>query len=263
MPRPLNDVDAARIQGRSWTPAVLRPALWLDAADLSTITISTGVSEWRDKSGNNWHATQGASTNQPAFLRDALNGLSLVDFDGSNDALVVNAGLTSALSANNTYTTAFVVLPDAISGQPVLMHEPVASTFRFLNQIASNGGFFFGDTSANFLTYNFNIAAANTPSIIVATKSSATVGSLDANGLYRDPDSGTLAATPTMTNSIRIGDYSTGALRYNGKFGEIFVFTYALDRVQVSQLAGYLSWKWNIRLVAEDEFARRPPLNGG
>ena len=29
-----------------WTPASITTALWLDAADASTITIATGVSQW-------------------------------------------------------------------------------------------------------------------------------------------------------------------------------------------------------------------------
>lgn len=51
-----------------WTPAQLSTALWLDAADTSTITLSgPRVSQWADKSGNGRNATQGVAANQPGW----------------------------------------------------------------------------------------------------------------------------------------------------------------------------------------------------
>jgi len=42
--------------------------LWLDAADDTTFNYSTGteVSQWRDKSGNNFHANQATTAQQPS-----------------------------------------------------------------------------------------------------------------------------------------------------------------------------------------------------
>ena len=43
-------------------------ALWLDAADSSTITESNQlVSQWSDKSGNNYHATQSTHLSKPTY----------------------------------------------------------------------------------------------------------------------------------------------------------------------------------------------------
>jgi len=45
-----------------WNPSMIQTALWLDAADASTITESGGaVSQWDDKSGNNHHVIQATS----------------------------------------------------------------------------------------------------------------------------------------------------------------------------------------------------------
>lgn len=38
---------------------------WLDASDASTFTIATGVQQWRDKSGNGYHAEQASAGNRP------------------------------------------------------------------------------------------------------------------------------------------------------------------------------------------------------
>ena len=59
-------------QKHNWTPAEIDTALWLDAADASTITESGGaVSQWDDKSGNQNDAAQATAGNRPTY--DALN----------------------------------------------------------------------------------------------------------------------------------------------------------------------------------------------
>ena len=42
--------------------------LWLDASDASTITLNgSNVTQWNDKSGNGYHASQAVATDQPAY----------------------------------------------------------------------------------------------------------------------------------------------------------------------------------------------------
>ena len=77
----------------NWTPAELPTHLWFDGADASTITHSSNaVSQWRDKSGNNRHANQDTAANQPQFVSNALNGKSLLRFDGSDDRMEFTGG---------------------------------------------------------------------------------------------------------------------------------------------------------------------------
>lgn len=54
---------------RQWTPAQLSTALWLDAADANTLTVSNlQVSQWNDKSGNGRNAVQATSASQPSYF---------------------------------------------------------------------------------------------------------------------------------------------------------------------------------------------------
>jgi hypothetical protein len=70
-----------------WTPRQLPDlGLWLDASDAATVTVATGVSEWRDKSGRGLHASQATAGSQPAYS-DTQNGRKVVTFDGSDDHL--------------------------------------------------------------------------------------------------------------------------------------------------------------------------------
>lgn len=73
---------------RLWTPADLGepPSVWLDAS--SGVTIDSGrVLEWRDRSGNNWHATQPVSSRRPEQLSSPWR----ISY-GSDDYLSLHSG---------------------------------------------------------------------------------------------------------------------------------------------------------------------------
>ena len=84
-----------------WSPAEITTALWLDAADASTITESGGaVSQWNDKSGSNRHAVQSTLTNKPTSYSASLNSLNVIRYDATDDfmSLQNTGGLTTATS---------------------------------------------------------------------------------------------------------------------------------------------------------------------
>ena len=65
----------------------LSPVLWLDASDTSTITESGGaVSTWADKSGNGYNVTQGTASAKPKTGTATINGLNVLEYDGTSDA---------------------------------------------------------------------------------------------------------------------------------------------------------------------------------
>ncbi len=48
MPRGFSVYEDALIQRRLWTPDLLRPAVWLDASDISTVILSgSNVTQWK------------------------------------------------------------------------------------------------------------------------------------------------------------------------------------------------------------------------
>lgn len=107
-------------------PAFAAPAdvpglvLWLDASDEATLSLDADglVEEWRDKSGNDYHAAQDTAVERPEWEADALGGFAAVRFgfnsvnsvldqnlrlsgDGLNIARAVN-GMTFFAVAQNT-----------------------------------------------------------------------------------------------------------------------------------------------------------------
>ena len=74
-------------------PSEFSPVLWLDANDSSTFSPVNGkISQWQDKSGNNYHYSQSDSTRYPSYSSNSLNGLPSITFDG-NDFLAINSRL--------------------------------------------------------------------------------------------------------------------------------------------------------------------------
>ena len=68
--------------------------IWLDANQLG-LTNNDPVSSWTDFSGNTNHATQGLGADQPTFLTGQINGMPVVDFDGSSEHLDFGTHITS------------------------------------------------------------------------------------------------------------------------------------------------------------------------
>ena len=84
MPSTLGIVAAAKIAGPPPIPTT-GLAGWWDAADLATITAAAGaVSEWRDKSGGNFHLTQATAAAKPTTGTATQNGRNVFVFDGGD-----------------------------------------------------------------------------------------------------------------------------------------------------------------------------------
>ena len=72
---------------RSFNPSDIETALWLDAADASTITESGGlVDQIDDKSGNSRNFTA-TSTARPTYTTSGQNGKNVLTFNGTSNFL--------------------------------------------------------------------------------------------------------------------------------------------------------------------------------
>ena len=263
-------IDASPL--RLWTPADLPSgtlSLWLDAADF---TIVTGVSEWRDKSEFNRHAT--ATTRRPNVT--IVNGLYVVNFTASGAtrldtpnfniapnrqfctfAVVSGAGLLGG----STYRRIFVakgVNPDTLATgstypQGYFGSGPNAGTAM---QIAGGNGVATPivtglGTGPQLLTGAFGTAGL-----------AANENAVSANGGARSVLTGQTGAL--STTGIRVGsDVSTSPVSsWNDWIGEI-IMTLALSSWQVRLVEGYLAWKWwnmYANLPIDHPFKNRPPL---
>lgn len=77
---------------------------WYDASDASTITTSTGVSEWRDKSGSGRKLSQSSGGNQPALVSSGIGGKPTLDFTAASSHY-----MTGTFSQSLSAVTVFLV----------------------------------------------------------------------------------------------------------------------------------------------------------
>lgn len=235
-------------------PVITRPfqpidisacTLWLDAADSSTITLSSGVSQWRDKSGNMNDAVQATGSLQPTYAN------SSVTFNGSSHymTLVSPSILPSGFTVTGTY---FFVTRLTSSGSVgvFFMYGP-NTPFT-----AQNPQFYY-NTSSQLVVDVFGTGAItdtsnalNTTTILSSTISTTGTGTVTGwrNGISFGSNIYVKDAITPEQCLIGVSKLNTGALSfyYPGNINEIIIYNNILSTPQRQQIEGYLAAKWGL-----------------
>lgn len=284
MPRGVNPVDEALIQGQLWTPRQL-PTLvgWFDANDPQTVYDSTTggslvttqggtVKRWEDKSGRGNHATQSDNAAPKlqitsgtlndkrvlAFTRvigtsqtTMLNIASSADFDPT--LLSACCLMRSSQTINNTGTLGrwtssvswALVHRDNITTRPSMTLRNSTNT----GNIATNAPAGITVTDGNPRLLGFEAVTGGTLRLFVnGTEASSTSQTSERAG----------------TSKIAIGAYADDNTGLTGDIAEVLFWRTAgaEDRQKVE---GYLAWKWGTRetLYAGHPYINRAPTLGG
>lgn len=236
-----------------FSPLDLTPQLWLDAADTSTITSSSGnVSQWNDKSGNAYHVTQAVGTSQPKTGTITRNGLNVLDFDGTNHYLVRETD--TALGRNVSGLTVYWVasfdsggsgLVVAFATNVAVNATRVASGFNTSTQFNNSGRTLDADASAtaNSSTLSTGTWYANCAVFDYANTDLNLYVDRTANG---SNTSFQTATTTSNTDSLRltVGSGVGFAQRVNGQIAEILVYHSAHSSADRETVFDYLDGKW-------------------
>lgn len=267
--------DEAQLQSRLWTPNVLRFAIWLDAADISTISASTNlVTEWRDKSGNGRHAA--TSVRSPSLSLNVQNALPAITFTAAGATKLDTPDFS--IAPNRQFCTFAVVsgggLISAANYPRIWVAKglgdgsAVGTTYQQgyfgAGNVNGTAAFIAGNTSP--LTPQISGISTTLPVLLSGRFGTAGLAtdniSLSVNGGSQVIESGGRTGA-LSTTGIRIGsDVSTGTVSsWNSWIGEI-ILTQAISFSESQLIEGYLAWKWRILLVASHPYANRPPLIG-
>jgi hypothetical protein len=263
----LNDVAfLGSLQPPLWTPANITTALWLDAADASTITESGGlVSQWNDKSGNARHASQATSGNRPATGTATLNGLNVIRYDAVNDflSLANTSGLTTATAFYffGVRRSSVAAAADTITSRPFLVGvEGTYSIGADVSVAVSNettmflvGPDFSGFTprrGANAANYARGANAAELYDVLGTSTANAQArvnGSLVVSylndGMVNRSDPSICSPALTGFNIGGSGGASNGAIV---DFAELIVLTSVPSTDTIDRLEGYRAHKWGL-----------------
>lgn len=207
-------------------------AVWYDAADAATVTDAGAgaVSAWADKSGNLRHLTQATSANRPKTKTRWLNGLNVIDFDGSNDNLVSNAW---TLAQPLTY---FVVGALDLAANRIGIDRGASGTpgGPILQRNAANAWELFAGTSL------IGPAANTAPHLFACVVDGAT-SRFRVDGAETVGNSGTQSFS---SGGIRVGSSRTPSLYWDGYIAEVAVYAGALSVPDVASMEAYLFAKW-------------------
>lgn len=270
MPRGISRLDEAQIQSRLWTPRSnigQQLALWLDAADLSTLTLdaSNKVSVWADKSGLGNNCSQATAANR--LIYKPTGGTS-AGFSGM-PSLLFDASVKSFLSGNIalTSTTCFVYV--------------VCTLNNFTNSYGRAVSF--GITTAADYNNNsyFNIARDGTNNNVRAERGAATtvypvtldspliiVANFDGAQQYTEGngrDMGASAQTAALnTANYKIGQHVGGNESWSGYINEVIVDVAPFSLFRRQHFVGYLAQKWGCApaLYGTHPYRNDPPLIG-
>jgi len=227
-----------------WSPAEISTALWLDAADSSTVIAASGnVSQWNDKSGNGRNFLQSTSAAQPAYTPSSLNSRAVLGFDGADS-------LTSNFPLALTSESIFVVTKFASS----------SSAFgRFFTQSDAGNDY---DTTGHYIPLIRNNSTATLASfaggimrsqVSLAYDTWGIAGSVHTGSLitnYINATAGTDSAhtlNKTFTRfalGILLGAGTDGFL--NGSIAEVIVLSSAATSITRQKIEGYLAHKWGL-----------------
>jgi len=218
-------------------------AAWYDSADTSSIVSSAGaVSQWNDKSGNGYHATQGAAANQPVTNATTQNGKNVIDF-ATNDRLVLPSGLHSIPNASNTIFCVGKRNTDSTAQVMVIFEEgstnyragmffaSLAGQVAYRNDTgAGTNAFLTGVTTTNFNAFcgSFNGTTGQSVSVNNGTPVTNTSGSAE--------------------SGITIGSIGAGnaALALTGSVAELIIWNRELSTAEKSVVFAYLRAKWGL-----------------
>jgi hypothetical protein len=233
--------------------------LWLDAADSSTITGTSSVTAWRDKSGNGYNmntltaAPTGYSQASPT-TGTPINGLNTVNF-------LPGAGLKQATildGVKNLYWVGRIDTTGVVEGGAncffLLGHDTEYqwhaefSTGDYIDTVYSQEGI---RNATPVSQYGGGAAAAvNTTFSSLKFPASGSISLVSAAGITGS----------TLYQGIcfdRIGVHCG----WSGDLAEVIIFNQALSTTQHQQVEGYLAWKWGLQgsLPSTHPYARFSP----
>lgn len=230
--------------------------MWLDAADRTSLTLSSGsnVTTWRDKSGKGNNATQATVSNQPT-TGTLVNGLNVLDFTGTQPFF-------SLPTIDHTNITVFTIFRNTtLRGfcSPLFLGpffffytngagNSVIGTGRLgINDEGTVSQATAGITTANYLLYSLNL----------------TVGATDVVNFYINGSNvaNFNGAASGGRTYYQIGSTDTvGAT--TGFIAEVLIYSGVLNNAQRQQTEGYLAAKWGLlsSMTSTHPFKRIPPF---
>lgn len=204
-------------------------ALWLDAADASTVTGTNPITAWRDKSGNGRTVT---ITSAPTYGSTTQNGQNTLAFNNNQ----ITTSIASAVGTGD-FTLIAVWYQSTGGTNTVLSLGTSASSSQSLG-FSGNKYNFYQYGSAQESDYS---ASAGSWVIQIGTRISS-VKTVYINGV-----AGTTPSTDSFNEAVTTVTIGKGdSFAISGQVGEILVYTGTMTTVNRQLIESYLAQKWGL-----------------
>jgi hypothetical protein len=249
---------------RNFDPrSIPRCSLWFDAADSSTITLSSGsnVGQWASKGNVAVNLSQITTSNQPVYT--SLGGISGIQFLGTRQCFMRTPTTLSgyhlfdllAQGNNGSNYTFFAVVTLSQPTTPcnVLVGQRSSDNNVFLRYTAlSSNNFTYvagGTAGGTLLSMTTTNMVYNTPTVLTLQVSGiGAIRNCLINGIKQTTSD---TATPANLNStinstyfLLLGDNTAGS-NLSGNVHELLLYNTCLPNAARSIVESYLTWKWN------------------
>lgn len=228
-------------------------AAWFDPAQ--GLTTSGGkVTQWVDRSGAAYVASQGTTASQPS-TGATLNGVPLLTFDGTDDRLSANAIAPLLSAAGPPFTVIWMSRPTVADsggggGRTVAAWYGTASTsFLYLGHYGTAfQPWRKNDPPTSASTFPANVVAgatvANVAGVYAISNNGAIAGSAYKNG--PTANNFTFGANGTFTfDTFGLGQAGTSGF-FKGDLGDVFIYQSQLSQANIDQTLAYLGQKYGI-----------------
>lgn len=266
MPRGTSRYDEAQIQGRLWTPAVLRSQAnlcgWYDFTNLGTIGLNSGtgrLSDVADISGFARNLTQSNTANRPSYD----GSRRYVDTISTSDWYVGGGVAPSHTSGRCSIAIALIPSTGSQAAYCGVVFSRGNATGLTCSSAGTNYGYTWNGTSDTYDWVSGATITAYVPAIVVLTFDSSNKGVLYVNGTaYSNSGSASHSTDTGATGFDFLHDGFSGSRAWKGYTLEGFVTSTPLSANEVHKATGYLAHKHGFTSYIKGPFASRPPLIG-
>lgn len=226
-------------------------ALWV-RADIGTSSAvnNTAINAWSDLSALANSVTQATAANQPTYLNNVTNNINfnpVVRFNGTTN------GMTAAsILKTGTYNGAatFVVNSQVAPTNSLVWTETTGTGTAFSLHATWGDNIVYWDPPYVSNRLTFNAGDINNQSILWTATSDLSLAanrqSIFKNGM--NVNNGNNTSQYAGNNSTFHLGWNAGAYNYNGRIGEVIIYTNALTPVQQQQVNTYMALKYGITL---------------
>lgn len=202
------------------------------------VTGDSEVTQWADQSGNGHHLALNSAQNGPDVDSTTQNGLPVLNFTSSNTEWMNNTSLGASYT---DWSFVGVVNPDSDTG--IIVGSDVAASDkrwdwrlsgnnRRLKVLANSSQFIQGATAFSSGWYDVAVTLDGTNS--------------EGNSWLEGVSEGTLSGTMNPLEHIRVGEFWSPPIPYDGKIAELIFYGKVLSATERGKLRTYLVDKWGL-----------------